>query len=220
LEASGLKENTVIVFSSDNGGYGPATSMAPLKGYKGTYYEGGIREPMFVVWPGVVPAGTQSEEPIINVDLYPTFCEITHADLPANQSLDGRSLVPILLDESKSVGDRALFWHFPAYLQSYQRVDGQRDLLYRSRPCSIIRHGRWKLHEYFEDGGLELYDLKEDISESNDLSQQMPDKTRELHLELQQWRKQISAPVPTKSNPKYDPKAEAEALQKLSSRQH
>ena len=207
LKACGLKQDTVIVFSSDNGGYGPATSMSPLKGYKGTYYEGGIREPMFVVWPGVVPAGTQSEEPIINVDLYPTFCEITHADLPANQSLDGRSLVPILLDESKSVGDRALFWHFPAYLQSYQRVDGQRDLLYRSRPCSIIRHGRWKLHEYFEDGGLELYDLKEDISESNDLSQQMPDKTRELHLELQQWRKQISAPVPTKSNPKYDPQS-------------
>ena len=216
LEESGMKENTVIFFSSDNGGYGPATSMTPLKGYKGTYYEGGIREPMFVVWPGVIRAGSQSDEPVINVDFYPTFCEITKAELPANQPRDGESLLPILLQNQTALKDRALFWHFPAYLQSYQRIDGQRDLLYRSRPCSIIRHGRWKLHQYFEDGGVELYDLENDISESQDLSRKNPAKTSQLLSELQNWQLEIKAPIPTRRNPRYDPVAETEALQKLS----
>lgn len=219
LEETGLKENTVIFFSSDNGGYGPATSMTPLKGYKGTYYEGGIREPMFVTWPGVIAAGSQSDEPVINVDFYPTFCEITKAELPEGQPRDGESLLPILLQQKTALDDRALFWHFPAYLQSYQRIDGQRDLLYRSRPCSIIRHGRWKLHQYFEDGGIELYDLENDISESQDLSRKNPIKTSELLSQLRDWQREINAPIPTKRNPRYDPVAEAEALQKLGRKQ-
>ena len=96
LSELGLREKTAIVFTSDNGGYGPATSMSPLKGYKGTYYEGGIREPLFVYWPGVTKPGTTSDVPVINVDLYPTFCEMTGASLPENQPLDGVSLVPLL----------------------------------------------------------------------------------------------------------------------------
>ena len=219
LEETGLKENTVIFFSSDNGGYGPATSMTPLKGYKGTYYEGGIREPMFVTWPGVIAAGSQSDEPVINVDFYPTFCEITKAKLPRDQPRDGESLLPILLQNKNSLEDRALFWHFPAYLQSYQRIDGQRDLLYRSRPCSIIRHGRWKLHQYFEDGAVELYDLKNDISESRDLSSRNPEKANELLSQLRTWQSEINAPIPTKRNPQYEPAAEAEALQNLQRKQ-
>ena len=218
LRQLGLEEKTVIVFTSDNGGYGPATSMTPLKGYKGTYYEGGIREPLFVVWPGVISPGTQSDEPVINVDLYPTFCEITQAKLPENQVQDGESLMPILRGETTTLGDRALFWHFPAYLQSYQRIDGQRDLLYRSRPCSIIRHGQWKLHEYFEDGGLELYDLRSDIGETNDLSDAMPEKTRQLHTALKEWRQTTDAPIPTDLNPKYDAQAEARALRQIRSK--
>ena len=219
LEETGLKDNTVIFFSSDNGGYGPATSMSPLKGYKGTYYEGGIREPMFVVWPGVIATDSRSDEPVINVDFYPTFCEITKAELPPNQPRDGESLLPILLQDKTALDDRALFWHFPAYLQSYQRIDGQRDLLYRSRPCSIIRHGRWKLHQYFEDGGIELYDLENDISESQNLSRKNPVKANELLSELQNWQREINAPIPTKRNPRYDPEAEAETLQKLGRKQ-
>ena len=219
LEETGLKDNTVIFFSSDNGGYGPATSMTPLKGYKGTYYEGGIREPMFVTWPGVIAAGSQSDEPIINVDFYPTFCEITKAELPANQPRDGESLMPILLQDKTTLQDRALFWHFPAYLQSYQRIDGQRDLLYRSRPCSIIRHGRWKLHQYFEDGAVELYDLENDIGESQDLSSKNPAKTDELLSELRIWQREIEAPIPAQRNPQHDPTAEAAALQSLQRKQ-
>ncbi len=215
LESMGLRDKTAIIFTSDNGGYGPATSMRPLKGYKGTYYEGGIREPFFVNWPGVVEAGSECDTPIINVDLYPTLCEITGAKLPESQPVDGLSLLSILKGESKDVGDRALFWHFPAYLQSYQRINEQRDPLFRSRPCSIIRHGKWKLHEYFEDGAIELYDLNADIGEQTNLAEIHPETARELHEELIAWRESTGAPVPTEANPNYDPQAESAAIKKL-----
>ncbi|MCC9643340.1 sulfatase [Rhodopirellula sp. JC740] len=213
LEELGIEDKTAIVFTSDNGGYGPATSMAPLRGYKGTYYEGGIREPFFVTWPGVVEAGTTCEVPVIAADLYPTFCEMMGAELPANQKLDGVSLMPLLNQES-GIADRALYWHFPAYLQSYAWIDGQRDPLYRSRPCSIIRDGRYKLHEYFEDGGLELYDLVSDPGETNNLAVENPLKTRLLHSKLVAWREQANAPVPTESNPNHDPAKEQQAIKK------
>lgn len=218
LKELDLDDNTVIVFTSDNGGYGPATSMSPLKGYKGTYYEGGIREPFFITWPGVVKPGSSSEQPIINVDLYPTFCEMTGAELPTDQAVDGQSLMPLLRGES-GFKDRAIFWHFPAYLDSYARSDQQRDLLFRTRPCSVMRFGDWKLHEYFEDGGLELYNLREDIGESKDLSASMPEKTNELHAMMQTWRREIGAPVPKEPNPRFDAKAEAQAIQKRAANQ-
>jgi arylsulfatase A-like enzyme len=212
LQELGLTDKTAIVFFSDNGGYGPATSMSPLKGYKGTYYEGGIREPFFVTWPGVVAAGSTCGEPVIGVDLFPTFCEMTGAQLPSDQPLDGVSLVP-LLRGTGTLAPRALFWHFPAYLQSYAGTDQQqRDPLFRSRPCGIIRLGDWKLHEYFEDGGLELYNLRADIGERNNLADSMPDKARQLHEMLIRWRQSVGAPVPTEPNPEYDAKAEARAI--------
>jgi len=218
LDELGLTEKTAIVFYSDNGGYGPATDMDPLKGYKGTYYEGGIRVPFFVNWPGVVKPGTKSSEPIIGVDLYPTFCEMTGTKLPKNQPVDGESLVSLFKGEVKTLGDRALYWHFPAYLQSYSVKNEQRDVLFRSRPCSIIRVGDWKLHQYFEDGGLELYNLREDISESTNLAMKNPQKTRELLKRLEDWRKKVNAPIPTRPNPKYDAAAEAAALKGGSSK--
>lgn len=217
LESLGLVDNTVIVFFSDNGGYGPATDMKPLKGYKGTYYEGGIRVPFFVKWPGVVQAGSRSAEPIIGVDIYPTLCEIGGAAMPTGQPADGVSLVPLLNGTKATFGDRPLFWHFPAYLQAYQVWDEQRDPLFRSRPCSIIRSGNWKLHEYFEDGAVELYNLADDIGEANDVSLQQPQKTTELIASLNAWRKQINAPVPTALNPEYDADDEAQAIAEKSS---
>ena len=210
LEEMELTDNTAIFFFSDNGGYGPATSMHPLKGYKGTYYEGGIREPFFVKWPGVVKPGTRCADPIIGVDMYPTFCEITGAKPSKKQPLDGVSLMP-LLEGAASLGREAIYWHFPAYLQSYARNDEQRDPLFRSRPCSIIRAGDYKLHEYFEDGGLELYNLREDIGESKDLSKSMPKKVKELHGMLKSWRAGIKAPVPDQLNPVYDAEVDAKA---------
>ncbi|MAG58353.1 MAG: aryl-sulfate sulfohydrolase [Planctomycetes bacterium] len=194
LEALELLDNTVIIFYSDNGGYGPATDMDPLWGYKGTYYEGGIRVPFFVNWAGVVKPG-ETSEPITGVDLYPTLLGIAGAE-PPHQALDGKNLVPLFKGEVTDLGERPLFWHFPAYLQSYAVTHEQRDPLFRTRPCSVIRKGRFKLHEYFEDGGLELYDLLDDIRERNNLADEMPDKRNELHRLLKDWRKQIGAPVP------------------------
>ncbi len=214
LEAMGLRRNTIIVFFSDNGGYGPATDMDPLWGYKGTYYEGGIRVPFFVNWPGVVRAGQTTDEPIIGVDLYPTFLDIAQAKRP-DQPMDGLSLLPLWKGEKESLGKRGIFWHFPAYLQSYSVYAEQRDPLFRSRPCGIVRIGKYKLHEYFEDGGLELYDLRADIRERNNLAESMPDKRDELHKALKEWRKRVGAPIPQQRNPKFDAEAEAAAIKKL-----
>ncbi len=215
LEASGSRERTIIIFFSDNGGYGPATDMDPLKGYKGTYYEGGIRVPFFVNWPGVVESGQTDETPIIGVDLFPTFCELLGAELPKDQTLDGVSLVPLFKGEKNELAERSLFWHFPAYLQSYGKKDNkeQRDPLFRSRPCSLVRKGDWKLHEYFESGDLELYDLKSDPGESKNLVDSEPEKRDELLGALKAWRKSVNAPVPTDPNPSFDEEKERLAIQ-------
>ena len=218
LDELSLTDSTAIVFFSDNGGYGPATSMHPLKGYKGTYYEGGIREPFFVKWPAMVQPGTRCDTPIIGVDLFPTFCEMTGAQLP-NQPLDGISLIPLLRGESLK-SSRALYWHFPAYLQSYQRSNEQRDPLFRSRPCSVIREGDYKLHQYFEDGedGFELYNLKNDIGESRNLIADEPEVAKRLRAKLGQWQSDIAAPIPRELNPRYDAQAEAAARKAALSR--
>lgn len=218
LEKSGQREKTIIVFFSDNGGYGPATDMDPLKGYKGTYYEGGIRVPLFVVWPGVVEPGSRSSIPVSGVDLYPTFCEMTGAKTP-EQPLDGISLVPLLKGEqtaAEQLAERPLYWHFPAYLQSYGGNYNleQRDPLFRSRPCSIIRKGKWKLHEYFEDGALELYDLESDIGEAQNLVEVKSEVAKSLHQQLKDWRKEIGAPVPNEPNPDFDAEEEKAAIAK------
>ncbi|MCP4192472.1 MAG: sulfatase [Planctomycetaceae bacterium] len=208
-----LEERTIVIFFSDNGGFGPATDMHPLKGYKGTYYEGGIRVPFFVKWPHVVAAGSRSQEPIIGVDLYPTICEMAGASLPSDQLGDGESLLPIFRGEQPAWRERPLFWHFPAYLQAYRVWDEQRDPLFRSRPCSVIRLGDWKLHQFFEDGGLELYNLRSDIGESSDLSAKHPEKVQELLRRLESWREEIGAPVPMEKNPMYDARAERRAME-------
>jgi arylsulfatase A-like enzyme len=214
LDKLGLADNTIVVFYSDNGGVGGVTDMAPLRGYKGTFYEGGIREPFFVKWPGVVTAGSTCPEPVIGVDLYPTFCEMAGLPLPADQPLDGVSLVPLLRGEEETLGPRPLFWHFPAYLQASAGAQGveSRDPLFRTRPCSIVRLGDWKLHQYFEDGGLELYNLRDDAGESRNLADAQAEKTAELLKCLEQWRREVAAPIPDQPNPEYDPVAEAAAI--------
>ena len=212
LDELKLSRNTVILFFSDNGGYGPATDMEPLKGYKGTYYEGGIRVPFFATWPGVIEPGTKTGVPMTGVDIYPTLCELAGVTLPDRQALDGVSLVPLFKGKVTSLGNRALYWHFPAYLQAYQVFNEQRDPLFRSRPCSVIRQGDWKLHQYFEDKGLELYNLRYDMGETNDLATEHPDKVKILLAQLEAWRTRVKAPIPTKPNPEFNAQAEAEAI--------
>ncbi len=217
LDELELTENTVIVFSSDNGGLASATDMAPLRGYKGTYYEGGIREPFFIKWPGVVRPGSRCNEPIIAVDLYPTFCEMTGTTLPAGQPVDGVSLVPLLKGKVNSLETRPLFWHFPAYLQAGRGAERResRDPLFRTRPCSIIRLGDWKLHQYFEDNGIELYNLQDDPGETTNLGKTFPQKKKELLTRLQKWQQKIKAPIPRQPNPDFNAKKEQQALMRF-----
>jgi len=203
LDELSLTNNTVVVFFSDNGGVKGITSQAPLRGGKGMLYEGGVRVPLVVRWPGVVAPGRQCGEPVMGIDFYPTLLEIAGAAKPDGQILDGRSIVPLLRDE-KAPASRALFWHFPAYLQG--KAEGARDEYFRTRPAGAIRLGDWKLIEYFEDGTLELYNLKGDIGETTNLTAELPEKTSELHEKLIQWRESINAPVPTQLNPKYEPR--------------
>lgn len=200
LDKLNLTENTIVIFFSDNGGYGPATSMAPLRGAKGMLYEGGIRVPMIVSLPGRIKANTTCETPVIGTDFYPTLLDMTQTKKPDGYQLDGESLVP-LLTQSKSFNRDSIYFHFPAYLQAYPKSQSP----WRTTPAAAIRKGNYKLIEFFEDRTLELYDLKDDIGETNNLAKKMPDKTKELYNDMIKWRKSVNAPVPTEANPLYDP---------------
>jgi arylsulfatase A-like enzyme len=202
LDELELTEDTIIFFFSDNGGVRTITSNEPLRGGKGMLYEGGIREPMAVRWPGVVGPGTTSDTPVIGVDVFPTILEMAGVPTPEGKLLDGVSIVPLLKREG-DLEREAIFWHFPAYLQG--KAEGARDPHFRTRPAGAVRAGDFKLIEYFEDGDLELYNLADDISEQNNLADTMPEKAAELHRLMLDWRKEVNAPVPTELNPEYDP---------------
>ena len=208
LDELGIAENTLVIFSSDNGGVGGydrvgldkkigITDNAPLKGGKGTLYEGGVRVPYVFRWKGTIEPG-QTEATLINsVDLYPTLAELAGGELPANYPLDGVSYASLLKEQQPLKRDKPLFWHFPGYL-------GATADTWRTTPVSVVRDGDWKLLEYLEDGRLELYNLSDDLSETNNLADAEPTKTRELHEKLKAWRQEIDAPLPTKNTPVTD----------------
>ena len=188
--------------------------MRPLKGYKGTYFEGGIRVPFFVNWPKIVNPQSRCSTPITGVDIYPTLCDMINNDNKSKHNVDGVSIVPLL--KGKKIPSRNIYWHFPAYLQSYQqRQDEQKDPLFRSRPCSVVRIGKWKLIEYFETNEIELFDLSEDIGESKNLSKNRQEVTKSLRNQLKEWRIKTKAAIPLKRNPLYDEKAERKAMDQL-----
>jgi len=201
LREQQLDQKTIVVFTSDNGGYGPATSMLPLRGSKGMLYEGGIRVPLLIKWPGVTQPGSTTGEAVINLDLYPTFLEMTNIPVLESELLDGESLVPLLKDPQTRLESRSLFWHFPAYLQKYRGMQQR----FRTTPVSVIRQGDWKLLEFFEDGHQELYNTRLDIGESKELSGSHPEKTQELSQALHRWQKQVKAAIPAELNPEYKP---------------
>ncbi|MFN9914756.1 MAG: sulfatase-like hydrolase/transferase, partial [Pirellulaceae bacterium] len=151
LQELGLAESTMVIFTSDNGGFYNATSNAPLRANKGAYYEGGIRVPLLVKWPGLAEAGRVVETPVISTDLYPTCLAAAGLPLRPQQHLDGVDLSP-LLRASGSIAERALFWHYPHYNEHPSSV-----------PSSVIRRGGWKLIESFDPAAVELYDLAEDL---------------------------------------------------------
>lgn len=212
LDELGLTDNTIVIFTSDNGGLDRMASCAPLRGAKGMAYEGGVRVPMIVRWPAQVKAGTTCHAPVHTVDYYPTFQQITHGDR-RDQQLDGVSFLP-LLKGSSTLGREALYWHMPHYVPMYART-----------PCSVIRKGDWKLIHYFGDtydttgfvpanrkpagrivpgSRTELYHLGDDTGETTDLAAQHPDKVAELMADLKRFWEDTDAPMPV-ANPNHDP---------------
>jgi arylsulfatase A-like enzyme len=190
LHELGLEEDTVVLFMSDNGGLstvagartGPTTND-PLRAGKGWLYEGGIRTPMIIRWPGVVRGGTECAEPVQSTDFFPTMLSIAGLPFRPEQHRDGLSLVP-LLRETGGLDRDALFWHFPHYHGS------------GNRPSGAIRVGFWKLIEWFEDGSVELYNLSDDPGEEADLAALEPEKAQELLDRLKAWRAEVGANMP------------------------
>ncbi|MCC7490923.1 MAG: sulfatase [Fimbriimonadaceae bacterium] len=189
LTRQGLDNDTVVVFTSDNGGLLPVTNNAPLRNGKGTLYEGGLRVPWIVRWPGAVAAGSTCDAPVCSIDLWPTLLDLAGAPAAGRPPVDGRSLQP-LLTGGRRIDREALYWHYPHYR--------------RTAPGGALRDGRWKLIEYYEDQRTELYDLLADPSESRDLATAEPARARELRARLAAWRRAVGAQMPT-PNPAWDP---------------
>ena len=199
-----LTNNTLIVFTSDNGSVWDISKQWPLRAGKGSYYEGGIRVPLIVQWPQKIEPSKVEDTPVCGIDFFPTLAAAAGIEIPEEKLLDGMNLLPLLV-EGAVVAERTLFWHFPIYLQAYVKKGPTetRDPKFRTRPGSAMRLGKWKLHHYFEDGGLELYDLEKDLGEKKNLVEQYPEKAQELLQILEKWRSETGAPVPTKLNPDY-----------------
>ena len=191
LDELNLAENTIIFFTSDNGGLLGPTNNAPLRSGKGFPYEGGIREPLIVRWPKLVKPGTISHEPVTSVDYFPTICQAAGVPLPNDRDIDGVSLLGHLKSNgTRELNRHALYWHFPHYRGKIV-------------PYSIIREGSWKLIKRYEGKPFELFNLKSDLSEENDLSKIYPTKTRQLDAKLRRWLRLTGAKLP-KPNPNYD----------------
>lgn len=201
LEQLGLDENTVVIFTSDNGGHGGVTSNRPLRGSKGMLYEGGIRVPFVVRGPQEFGASRVVNTPIIGVDLLPTILNLAGATPWKQQPVDGESLLPILRSQKHDLSNRALFWHFPAYLERYRGLPEKGP--FRTTPASAIRLGDWKLIRFYESGREELYNVKRDISESRDVAKSHPDVRSMLASQLDDWLERTGAFIPTEPNPKY-----------------
>jgi arylsulfatase A-like enzyme len=186
LEDLGLAENTIVIFTSDNGGVVSGDSYSssefPFRGGKGRQWEGGTRVPLYIKVPGVTKPGSTCGTPVSGIDLLPTILKLAHTPWTSQHSIDGVSLVPLLIGQS--ISERPLFWHYP----HYSNQGGE--------PSAMIRRGDWKLIHYWEDGRNELYDLANDIGEQNDLSAKKPKRTEELWVELKQWLAATGAKIP------------------------
>ena len=192
LVEQGLVENTVVMFTSDNGGYineyrgEQVTDNWPLRSGKGSLYEGGTRVPLIVRWPGETPVGRTCVEPVCTTDIYNTVLEISglEGDEAHNRGVDGVSLASLLNEPDMRLEREALFFHYPHYYRT-------------TTPVSAVRAGDWKLLEYFEDGRVELFHLGEDPGEQHDLAGELPERAAGLQERLDDWRDSIDAQLPT-----------------------
>ena len=181
LKSAGKTNDTVIIFTSDNGGFYKATSNAPLRANKGAYYEGGIRVPLIIKWPGLSQPGRVIHEPVITNDLYPTCLAAAGLSMDPHQHMDGENLTP-LLHKTETLSRDSLFWHFPHYNKHPS-----------SHPSSVIRKGHWKLIESFDPATIELYNLAEDLGETCDLAEVEMKRRDSLLRELAAWRQTVGA---------------------------
>ena len=214
LKKLGLEDNTIVMFFSDNGGMSAAnfgrptriipktkldaafsTSNLPLRGGKGWLYEGGIREPMLVKWPGHGQRGTVCDVPVVSTDFYPSILEMIGKPARPEQHADGMSFVPLLQGETK-LDREAIYWHFPHYSNHGMQSPG-----------GAVRSGDFKLIEYFENGTLQLFNLKTDPGEQHDLIQEQPQTAARLKKMLHEWRAKVSAQM-MEPNPNYQPSRE------------
>lgn len=199
LDELGVADNTVVIFYSDNGGFDQVrggeqvTNNAPLRSGKGSAYEGGIRVPLIVRWPGVTPVGATCDAPVTSMDFYPTLLEAL--GVKEEKALDGVSLLPVLRDPGADLGREELAWHYPHYY-------------FTTTPVTAFRRGDWKLIEYYEDGRRELYNVRDDLEEKYDRAAEKPDLVAELAKGMDAWRKAVNARLPEK-NEAYDPNAKA-----------
>jgi arylsulfatase A-like enzyme len=200
IEDEGIGKNTLVIFFSDNGGrvgkykdWKTVANNAPLRSGKGSLYEGGIREPLIIKWPGITKAGSICDSPVISNDFFPTFLEIPalkKSQLNPDQH-DGVSLMPLLKNSKSQLERGSIFWHSPHYYTT-------------TSPVSAIRKDNWKLLHYFEDDHVELYNLDKDLGEKNNLADSYPEIARDLYKELKTWRKDVDAQIPS-FNPLYVP---------------
>ncbi len=198
-----ITEKTLIIFFSDNGGIPKFSSQYPLRAGKGSYYEGGIREPLIMSWENNFPSGKVIDTPVSGIDIYPSLEELANIDSKFSQKLDGESLIPLITQNTK-LKRKELFWHFPIYLEAYDpKKDQAQDVLFRTRPGAAIRRENWKLIKYFENNTLELYNLSNDLSEQNNLVNKNTRKAKQLHGRLTKWLQKVDAPIPIDLNPNY-----------------
>lgn len=204
LETKGDRDNTMVIFTSDNGGVssgdGFATSNLPLRGGKGRQWEGGVREPYYISFPKLIKPESTCDVPVIGSDIYPTILDLAGLPLRPAQHVDGVSLAKLVVGEPDTAAtDRALIWHYPHY-------DNQ-----GGEPSSLIRRGDYKLIHYYLDGHDELYHLPTDVSEANDLASQQPDRVAALKTELMDYLKSVDAKFP-EPDPRYDAEKAAERM--------
>jgi arylsulfatase A len=195
LKAAGVEDQTLVIFTSDNGGRIPTTNNKPLRYGKASAYEGGVRVPLIVSYPGITKPGSVCDDAVITMDLFRTMHDMILATPDILRNCDGENLEPLLKGQGK-LKRNELYWHYPHH-QHYQKGG--------TMPYGAIRSGDWKLIEFFNDGTLELYNIGEDIAEEKNLASQFPEIKKQLHERLVAWRLGVNAQLP-QPNPKYDPK--------------
>jgi len=196
----GLEKNTIIIFTSDNGGT-TISQLAPLRGTKGSLFEAGVRVPACASWTGQIKPGSTSDTPISSVDFLPTLAKLAEAPLPTRQPVDGTDISPIFFGEQ--IKERSLFWHYPLYLNGlgleFQTPNGTHS--WRGFPSTSLVRGNYKMIQFLEDKSFALYDLSKDPGEENNILDELPEIASQLKKEITNWQKNVNAPIPSIPNP-------------------